>query len=123
MKKMTLNPGRKRKISHEHFITKIICLKSFLMIATTVICFRTVWVARIAQEPSTAYSGESGFLKFSERERTHFEIIDGHLFSNFIRDFPASLSSTSKFKMKNVTALIIQDYRSYIKLTNQKYAN
>lgn len=66
------------------------------MIVTTVTCFRTVWVARIAQEPSTAYSGESGFLKFSERERTHFEIIDGHLFNNFIRDFPARLTQQVK---------------------------
>lgn len=96
MKKTTLNPGIESKIYHEHFITNIICLKTSIMIVTTVICFRTVWVARIAHEPSTAYSGESAFFKFSERERTHFEIIDGHLFSNFIRDFPASLSGKPK---------------------------
>lgn len=95
--KTTLNSGTKRKIYHEHFKTNTICLKTSVMIVTTVICFRTGWVARIVQEPSTAYSGDSAFFKFSERERTHFEIIDGHLFSNFIRYFPAWLCSKPKF--------------------------
>lgn len=60
---------------------------------TIVKCLRTVCVARTAQEPSTAYSGALGFLKFSVRERTHFEIIDGHLFIIFKRYFPASLDT------------------------------
>lgn len=64
-------------------------------INTIVKCLRTVCVARTAQEPKTSYSGETGFRKFSVRVSTHLEIMDGHRFSNFKRDFPASLRSNS----------------------------
>jgi hypothetical protein len=64
---------------------------------TVVKCLRIVCDVRTAQEPSTAHSGESGFCKFSAREITHFEIIDGHLFIIFSRDFPASLDNMSKY--------------------------
>ena len=63
---------------------------------TVVKCLRTVCVESTAQEPRTAWSGELGFLKFSDKESTHFEIKDGHLFIIFNRDFPASLTNKQK---------------------------
>ncbi len=68
--------------------------------ATTVAkCLKTVFEARTAQEPSTTCSDDLGSRKFSVRERTHFEIMDGHLSIILSRDFPASLSTMPKFKL------------------------
>lgn len=67
-----------------------------MLIITDVKRLRTVWVERTAQEPKTAYSGELGAFKFSLRAYTQLEIVEGHLFSIFRRDFPASLKMPEK---------------------------
>lgn len=72
--------------------------------STIVKCLRTVCVERTAQEPRTACSDELGFRKFSVRESTHFEIIDGHLLIIFNSDLPARLvanqvTTKSKFNI------------------------
>lgn len=58
---------------------------------TIVKCLRTVCVARTEQEPSMICSRAFGSCKFALNVRTHREINDGHRFSIFERDLPASL--------------------------------
>lgn len=66
----------------------------------TVRRLRTVWDESIAQEPKTAFSGELGFLKFSERVSTQFEIVDGHLFIILRTLFVAILCVLQQYRSK-----------------------
>ena len=92
-------------------------------LATIDRCRRIVCVARTAQEPSTTCSGAFGSCKFELMVRTHLEINDGHRFSIFERDLPASLK-VRRTKKASVTLLIcISRTVSQIRKIQRTYAS